>query len=208
MSMTTVLTTPRPNPRVGRTRLPAEQITALVNAAQAGDQDAWNGLVQEFGAMIWAVARAHRLNDADARDVSQATWLRLVEQLGKLRKPELVGAWLATTARRECLRLLRESKRQVLDGEIALVHESLDMGPDEAVLLSERDAALRRTFCRLRPSDQALLRLLMAEPAPSYEEISIALQMPIGSIGPTRQRALERLRRELSAQESPCLITD
>jgi RNA polymerase sigma factor (sigma-70 family) len=203
--MTAVLT-PRPNTRAGHTRLPAERITALVTGAAAGDQDAWNCLVEEFGAMIWAVARAHRLNDADARDVSQATWLRLFEQLHKLRQPALVGAWLATTARRECLRILRENKRQVLDGDGATEHESPDIGPTEVVLRSERDLALKRSFDRLRASDRALLRLLMAEPAPSYEEISTALEMPIGSIGPTRQRALERLRQELSAQDSLCLM--
>jgi RNA polymerase sigma factor (sigma-70 family) len=205
--MTTALT-PRPKSRGAHPRLPAEQIVALVRDAAAGDQDAWNGLVEEFGAMIWSVARAHRLGDADARDVSQATWLRLFEKLGNLREPALVGAWLATTARRECLRALRQNKREVLDGDWAPEHESPDMSPDEAVLVSERDVALRQCFGRLRDSDQALLRLLMAEPAPSYEEISAALEMPIGSIGPTRQRALERLRQELTAQDSLCLMTD
>ena len=70
------------------------------------------------------------------------------------------------------------------------------------VLLAERDNALRRAFLRLQPSDQALLRLLMADPRPTYEEIAAALDIPIGSIGPTRQRALGRLRRELAHQGS------
>ena len=205
--MTTTLS-PRPEARVMRSRLPTEQIIVLVTEAASGDQDAWNGLVQEFGAMIWGVARAHRLNHADARDVSQATWLRLFEHLGKLKEPARVGAWLATTARRECLRVLRESQRRVLHGDDAPELESLDMAPDDAVLLSERDVALWRSFWRLRASDQALLRLLMAEPPPSYEEIAAALEMPIGSIGPTRQRALERLRRELGAQGTLNLMID
>jgi RNA polymerase sigma factor (sigma-70 family) len=157
--------------------------------------------------MIWAVARAHRLNDADARDVSQATWLRLFEHLGKIREPARVGAWLATTARRECLRVLRGSERRVLYGDEAPEHESRDTAPDDAVLLSERDVALWRCFGRLRESDQSLLRLLIADPAPGYEEIAAALDMPIGSIGPTRARALERLRRELSADGALDLMT-
>lgn len=198
----------RPPARVTRGRLSGARLAELVIAAAAGDQRAWNRLVGQFGSMVWSVARAHRLGDADAADVSQATWLRLLEHLGQLKEPASVGAWLATTARRECLRVLRENQRRVLYGDDAPDFESSDMSPDEAVLLSERDDALQRSFSRLRPSDQALLRLLMADPRPAYEEIATALDMPIGSIGPTRQRALERLRRELDTQGTLELIAD
>lgn len=194
--------------RTSRERLSAEQVTDLVNAAAAGDQKAWNGLVAEFGGMIWAVGRAHRLRDADAADVSQATWLRLFAHLGRLKKPGCVGAWLATTARRECLRVLRANERLVLSGHDASEHESADMPLDDTVLLTERDEALRRGFSRIRASDQALLRLLMTDPRPPYKEIGAALDMPIGSIGPTRQRALERLRRELDGLGTLELMID
>jgi RNA polymerase sigma factor (sigma-70 family) len=139
--------------------------------------------------------------------VAQATWLRLLEHLTRLHDPTRVGAWLATTARRECLRVIRDSDRCVLYGDDAPEHESLDVPPAEAVLISERNAALWRSFSRLRAADQALLRLLMADPRPPYEEIAAALDMPIGSIGPTRQRALERLRRELDEQGTLNLMT-
>ena len=205
-TMTTNLR-PRPRARSTRGRLPDERIAELVSSARAGDQRAWNSLVQQFGGMVWSVARAHRLRDADAADVSQATWLRLLENLGQLKEPARVGAWLATTARRECLRVLRDSQRRLVYSD-APEHESSDMPPDGVVLLSERDDALWQSFTRLRPSDQALLRLLMADPRPPYEEISAALDMPIGSIGPTRQRALERLRRELDSQGTLNLMID
>ena len=78
---------PDPNPRATRARLPREAIAILVNAAGAGNQSAWNRLVQEFEGLIWAIARAHRLRDADAADVSQATWLALLEHLGDLKDP-------------------------------------------------------------------------------------------------------------------------
>ena len=195
-------------PRTPRRRLPEARIVELVAGAAAGEQRAWNGLVHQFGGMVWAVARAHRLREADAADVSQTTWLRLLEHLGELKDPARVGAWLATTARRECLRVLREGDRRLLYGENAPEHPSSDMAPDEAVLQSERHDALHRGFSRLRPSDQVLLRLLMAEPRPPYEEIAAALEMPIGSIGPTRQRALERLRGELAAQGTLKLMID
>lgn len=157
--------------------------------------------------MIWAVARAHRLNDADAADVAQATWLALLEHLGRLHEPGLVGAWLATTARRECLRVLRIGERTLPFGDDAPECESSETPPGDALVIQERDDALWRSFGRLRASDQALLRMLMADPRPPYEEIAAALDMPIGSIGPTRQRALERLRHELASQGSLSLMT-
>ena len=177
-------------------RLTGDEVAGLVRSAAAGDQRGWDALVREFGGMIWAVARAHRLCDADAGDVAQITWLRLLEHLDDLHDPCHVGAWLATTARRECLRVLRGAQRQVLLDHDAPEFESAQE-PDEELLFAERDQALWRSFERLRPSDQALLRLLMADPRPAYEEISAALEIPVGSIGPTRARALERLRQQL-----------
>jgi RNA polymerase sigma factor (sigma-70 family) len=183
-------------------RFTADTLAERVNAAVAGDQRAWNALIDQFGGLIWAVARAHRLYDADAADVVQATWLRAFEHLERLRDPARIGPWLATTARRECLRVLRVGGRTVplMDDECEA--ESADAPLGEVVLLAERDHALRRAFLLLQASDQALLRMLMADPRPTYEEIAAALDIPIGSIGPTRQRALERLRRELAHQGS------
>ena len=149
--------------------------------------------------MVWAIARAHRLSTTDAADVAQCTWLRLFEHLDSIREPDRVGAWLATTARRECLRVLHVAGRHVLSGEELAMPDYTD-APLEEILTVERDQALWRSFSRLRPSDQALLRLLTADPRPGYDEISAALDMPIGSIGPTRARALERLRREFNRE--------
>ncbi len=199
---------PHPKPRTARAHLSAERVTKLVDAAGAGDQSAWNCLVQQFGDMIWAIARAHRLCDADAADVSQATWVALLENLKQLNDPARVGAWLATTARRECLRVLRQGKRRVLFGGDGPEHESQEPHPGDALLITERDDALWRSFSCLRPSDQSLLRLVMADPRPPYEEISAALDMPIGSIGPTRQRALGRLREQLDSQQMLNLMAD
>ncbi|MQA35466.1 RNA polymerase sigma factor [Modestobacter roseus] len=178
---------------------PATDVAALVRAAAAGDQAAWNGLVERFGNLVWAVARAHRLQGDDAADVFQTTWLRLVEHLPRLREPERVGAWLATTARHECLRVIRRSGR-----ETAREPELLDLTPDDGpevssrLVTAERDTAvwhaLRNTTGRCRE----LLGVLLAEPPLSYTEVSELLGMPIGSIGPTRRRCLEKLRRDLA----------
>ena len=190
-----------------RDRLDGAPLVALVRAAAAGDQSSWAALVREFDGMLWAVARAHRLGEADATDVVQATWLKLFEHLGRLHEPSRVGAWLVTTARRECLGVLRNARRNTLYGDEAPECEAPDPSPDELLATAERDDALRRSFSRLRPSDQSLLRLLLAEPRPAYEEISAALGIPIGSIGPTRARALVRLRRELFKEDAFVAIT-
>ncbi|MBV9606312.1 MAG: sigma-70 family RNA polymerase sigma factor [Solirubrobacterales bacterium] len=194
--------------RRAKRRLTDAEVTDLVTSAAAGHQHAWDALLQAFGPMIWAVAGAHRLRDADAADVSQATWLALIEHLDRVKDPARLGAWLATTARRECLRVLREKGRRVLLGDDCPEHESSDPLPGETMLVSERDAALWRSFARLRPSDQALLRMLMTDPRPAYEEIAAALDMPIGSIGPTRQRALARLREQLDSEQALTLMID
>lgn len=171
----------------------------LVKSASAGDQAAWDALVGRYGSRVWAVARAHRLSTADAEDVFQVTFLRLVTHIGTIRDPSRVGAWLATTARHECLRILRRAGRSVPSGDdLVLDAEDPLMPPiDKKLLADERQAALWEALSRLSAACQRLLRVLMADPEPTYEEVSRALGMPIGSIGPTRGRCLQHLRREL-----------
>ena len=172
----------------------------LLRAAARGDERSWNALVDRYSGLVWAIARNHRLSAADADDVFATTWLRLVEHACRLKDPAKVGGWLATTARHESLRALRRAGRQIPMGddlpEPACTTAS---APDEDLLRDERDRTLWAAFARLPQRDQALLRLLTADPAPSYEEIGAALDMPTGSIGPTRARGLARLRREADA---------
>jgi RNA polymerase sigma factor (sigma-70 family) len=169
---------------------------SLVRAAARGDAGAWDELVERYAGLVWAVARAHRLSAADAADVAQTTWLRLLEHLGRLKAPGAVGAWLATTARRECLHVLRQAARCRPSDVVPEPVADTEADADLPLLMAERDATLWKAFTRLPARDQALLRLLTSDPRPSYDEIGSALGMPIGSIGPTRARALERLRRE------------
>ena len=170
-------------------------IEALVLAAADGDQAAFDALVGRFTGLVWSVIRAHRLTDADAQDVFQTTWLRLVEHLDRIREPRAVGGWLATTARHESLRVLRltERTRPTEPATLDDVDERLEE-PDAAVLRAEEERRVWAALGALGDRCQALLRVLVADPAPSYEEVGAALDMPIGSIGPTRRRCLERLR--------------
>jgi RNA polymerase sigma factor (sigma-70 family) len=193
--------------RIGHGRLAPDELVELVTGAARGDQRAWDALVGEFSGMVWAIARAHRLGEADAADVAQTTWLRLFEHLDRISDLARVGGWLATTARRECLRTLRGAQRQVPFGDETPYGEpSMDTSAYDALIRAERDDLLRRCLGRLRSSDQTLLRLLTAEPRPAYDEISATLDMPIGSIGPTRARALERLRHELDSEGALALM--
>src|SRR5262245_460293 len=166
----------------------------LVRAAAEGDEAAWDAIVDRFQGLVWATARAHRLSQADAADVAQTTWLRLVEQLDRIREPEKLGSWLATTARHECLRHIRLNGRELPTDEAGAFEAPSDEAPELALVKEERAGALWRAFTKLSDVCQALLRLLVSEDEPSYEAISAALDMPIGSIGPTRMRCLEKLR--------------
>jgi RNA polymerase sigma factor (sigma-70 family) len=180
---------PEPNPR------PTTGLEELVQAAAEGDQEAWDALVDRFAGLVWAIARAHRLSATDAADVSQTTWLRLVEHLGRIRDPERIGGWLAATARHECLRVIRHRGRFVADGDVDLDAVANEPEPSTLLLATERTAALWRAVEALPERCRMLIRALMADPPPSYEDLAAAFGIPIGSIGPTRARCLEQLKR-------------
>jgi RNA polymerase sigma factor (sigma-70 family) len=180
-----------------RGELPTE---ALVAAAAAGEPQAWRELIDRYAVLIRSVCRAHRLCDADTDDVTQLTWLRAVEHIGRLRDPDRFGAWVATTARRECLRVLQGRKRVVPTAdEVRNPLFAAHVDEDEVALAAERRTAVRRALTALPERQRTLLRLLHSETEPSYEDIGRRLGMPVGSIGPTRGRALERLRKEIHA---------
>lgn len=177
-----------------------EHAARLVREARDGDRASWDELVARHTPTLWAVARSFRLDSAAAADVVQTTWLRLVENLASVREPERIGSWLATTARRECLAVLRHTGRQVpTDGDdldrVDPVAEPLDAG----LLRAERDAQLWTAFATMPQRCRRLLRVLSADPPPSYGQVAAALDMPIGSIGPTRGRCLNRLRTAFTA---------
>jgi RNA polymerase sigma factor (sigma-70 family) len=178
----------------------------LVARILAGDQEAWVTLTDRYTGMLWSVARGMRLSQADAADAVQTTWLRLVERIDTLREPQHLGSWLVTTVRRESLATLRRSARMrpgLSEGweDIPAASDPLD----EALMREERDVALWKAFNTLNARCRSLLRLLIADPPPSYTEVSEAFDMPVGSIGPTRQRCLNTLRKIMTsgAQVSP-----
>ena len=173
-----------------------------VRRAAAGDRAAWNTIVESFSRLVWGVANAHRLGPADAAEVAQTTWMRLLEHIDRITSPERLGGWLATTARRESLRVLRLRGRETLtDGEFSGPDLDLFPTPESVVLENDRNQHLWAAFGKLSDRCQALLQLVVIV-APPYVEVANALGMPMGSIGPSRARCLDQLRRLLGESVS------
>jgi RNA polymerase sigma factor (sigma-70 family) len=171
-------------------------VPALVAAAARGESSAWNSLVDRFAPLVWSICIRHRLSRPDAADVSQNVWLHLAEKLDTIREPAALAGWLATTTRRECLALMRRRDREVLSAmETDLADDGDATDPARNLLRAEREQALLAAFAELPDNARRLLLLLMEDPPRPYREISETLGIPVGSIGPTRARYLERLRR-------------
>jgi RNA polymerase sigma factor (sigma-70 family) len=173
-------------------------VIALVRRVCDGDHEAWNEIVERYSPLVWSICARYQLSRPDTDDVGQGVWLMLVENIRNLRQPAALPGWLATTARNECLRVLRTARRYDPDGlppEDLMLADSGERPIDEDVLEAELNLALRSAFAELPEACNKLLSLLVQDPPPSYAEVSSALGMPVGSIGPTRARCLAQLRR-------------
>jgi RNA polymerase sigma factor (sigma-70 family) len=173
-------------------------VTGLVTRARNGERQAWDALVERYAPLIWSICRRHRLEAAEAEDAAQNVWLKLVDQLDNIRDPAALPGWLATTTRRECGHILRiaghpcDAGHALAAGTIPDDHAE---AAEQDLLAAERHAALREALGQLPPGCQQLLALLIHDPALSYAEISARLGIPAGSIGPSRRRSLDKLRR-------------
>jgi RNA polymerase sigma factor (sigma-70 family) len=182
----------------------ASVIADLVSRARNGEQQAWDALVERYAPLIWSICRKYRLHDSDAEDASQSVWLHLVDHLDSVRDPAALPGWLATTTQRECSRVLRVARRsQVVEDvpDIENIPGEQVRTVEQELLVAERHAALREAFMDLPPAGQRLIALLAVDPPQSYAAIAARLGIPIGSVGPTRARCLDRLRRH------PAIIT-
>jgi RNA polymerase sigma factor (sigma-70 family) len=173
-------------------------VADLVARARNGDKQAWDALVERYAPLIWSICRRHGLGDADADDVGQNVWLKLAGQLEKIRLPAALPGWLATTTRRECGCILRAAPGSRDTGQAPAAETIPDddaRTAEDELLAAERHAALREAFTDLPPCCQQLIALLTENPPPSYAQISARLGLPAGSIGPSRGRCLDKLRR-------------
>ena len=169
-------------------------VAALVCRAAGSDQGAWDELVERYSPLVWSICGRYRLGRHDIEDVAQNVWLRLVEQIGNLRAPAALPGWLATTTQRECLRVLHRQDRTVPTPD-ELPPAPDDMEIEQEIMLAERNAALRAALAELPPRCRQLLSMLLCDPPRPYAEISVILELRIGSIGPQRARCLQHLRR-------------
>jgi RNA polymerase sigma factor (sigma-70 family) len=188
--------------RAGYRSSPAPNVTGnldlshLAREAAAGDERAWADLVGRLDGVLHTVARRYRLTAADVDDVVQTTWLRALAHLHRLNDPGAIGAWLIVTARREAMRTLQRATREILTDDPRAI-DDLDPGSPEAIVIErERCAAVHGAVGRLPGRQRRLMTSMLGSPATTYAQISTRLEMPVGSIGPTRDRALARLRED------------
>ena len=166
---------------------------ALVDAAKRGSQSAWNEIVHRHAPLVRHVCRLHGLHGADADDVAGTVWLQLVTHLAAIRDPVALPQWLITTTRRTCLTARRQQDRQI-PSDLEEITQRVDAPPDAQLLDDEKRTAVRHTINTLPDRDKQLLSMLFSDPHIPYTQISTVLDMPVGTIGPTRQRCLTRLR--------------
>jgi RNA polymerase sigma factor (sigma-70 family) len=171
----------------------------LLSAAAGGDRQAWNELVDRYGRLVWAVIRSFGLDHATAADVNQTVWLRLIEHCADIRDPQRLPGWLATTTRREAIRVLRGQRRQQPSDVVLDTVDRSAPTTDERLLDDELSREVHAAFTLLPDACQQLLRLLTAEPRLDYVTIAGVIGRPVGSIGPTRARCIAHLRRLLNA---------
>jgi RNA polymerase sigma factor (sigma-70 family) len=167
-----------------------------------GDPVAWGEIIRRYGRLISATVGSFRLQEADALDAIQMTWLRLVENAHQVRDPERLGGWLATTARRECLRILHRAKQgpSPIDMATEIIADP-SVSPEQHAVDADTACVLRKLVDELSPRRRTVIRTLFTDDPCSYDTVSRIAGIPLGAIGPTRARALGQLRKMLSERE-------
>jgi RNA polymerase sigma factor (sigma-70 family) len=178
--------------------LPERAVSDVVMIGSDGNAVTWEEIMRQYGNLVSTTVRSFRLQDADARDAVQTTWLRLAENAHCVQWAERLTGWLTTTARRECLRILRQTKRIPVPVDTVadtVVHPSA--GPEQRLIDIDAARTLWKLVEELPPRQRTLLRALFADHPRPYVEVARDAGIPTGAIGPTRARALRQLRRRL-----------
>ena len=183
--------------------------TRLFERACAGDREALHQVVAELTPLLWHVARSQGLDRDGAADAVQTTWASLLSQLAAIQSPRALVGWLVTTTRRNAWKVRTDQRRETSADPADLAEVSAgrgrtagDPGPEAVVLDRDRADRLWRYVQQLPPRCQHLLRVLAFAERPDYASVSEALDMPRGSIGPTRGRCLAKLRALMAADPS------
>jgi RNA polymerase sigma factor (sigma-70 family) len=177
------------------------RLAGLVIAAQKGHQEAIDDLVTELSPVLWHVARACGLGPSDAEDVLQTVWLSLLSHLQAIHTPAALTGWLVITTRREAWRVRKADSQQApAEQEWLISIPDPRPGSEEQAIMAEECRQLWAAFLTLPQRCQELLRIVAFVPRPDYDEVAAALDMPRGSVGPTRGRCLDKLRAALGVE--------
>jgi RNA polymerase sigma factor (sigma-70 family) len=184
----------RPSPERPQAR---SELAILVEAAVNGDRAAFGRLVDMYRTLVTQVARRYVNRNADVDDVVQEVWIKLWEHLDTIERPEALPGWLRRVTTNVAFRLHSRNARMVVGdvGEVPSLDLTEDVGVHRTILVEVR-GAVGQALGRLKESDRQLVELLMVEDRPDYRAVSRQINRPVGSIGPTRQRIFERLRRD------------
>lgn len=173
--------------------------TELLRRVAAGRPGAWAELIDRYTSLVRARTCAYHLQEADALDVAQTTWLRLAENIGRIHTPEHLAGWLSAVAAHECQRVARHRSRTVVAEVASLPAPEWEQAPEQAAVDGDVRRAVAVAISRLPPTRRALLAALFADDRKPYAQIAVELGLPVGSLGPTRARVLNTLRRTLAA---------
>ncbi|MGH4026867.1 MAG: RNA polymerase sigma factor [Pseudonocardiaceae bacterium] len=192
---TTDCVTTRDQPKIDSTLCIDELLRMLVE----GDPAAWEEIVRRYRGLVVATVRSLGLQEADVLDAVQMTWLRLAENAHKVHSPQRFGGWLATTARREALHILRQhSKHQLVPTDVVATNVADPaVSPEQRLLHHETQRILGDLIAELSPLRRNLLCALFTDNPPSYAEVARTVGIAQGGVGPTRARALHQLRCQL-----------
>jgi RNA polymerase sigma factor (sigma-70 family) len=175
-------------------------VAAALIAFRTGDRDAMATLVRQVTPLLWHVARSFRLDVSSAEDVVQNTLLAFVQHSDEIAEPQAALRWMIVTARREAMRAIQLRNRVELVDETARTAPAPpEEEPERIVLTQATQRVLWRNVSKLSQRCRQLLRVIAFADRPDYAALSVALGMPVGSIGPTRGRCLAKLRLLLSA---------
>lgn len=179
-----------------------DSVTDLLLGIGDGNSAAWDEILRRYGKVVYGTVRSFRLQDADALDAMQMTWVRLAENADRVQFPERLGGWLVTTARRECLHILRQARLgpNFTDTVSETVSEP-SAGPEQRTIDAHATRTLRKLIDELSPRQRILIRMLFSDDRYSYAEVAHIAGIPPGGIGPTRARALQQLRDKLDQHE-------
>jgi len=181
-------------------RPPAAQNDArLIKECLSGSEEAWSQLIDKYKALIYSIPVKYKLSQHEAADVFQATCTELLVRLPELRDPRALPKWLMQVAHHECYRLKRQNQRVVSrDAEPDLPEPETPAIAESLVQQTQEEQMLREAMTTLTPQCRRLVELLFFEtPSRPYADVAAELGLAVGSIGFTRQKCIERLRRQL-----------